>query len=121
MEVCFVEILAALLCAALLLFLNRILFTHLVSPSQQGTAPVFAVVPAAGSGDGLEQTLRHLHWLRTEKLSHFTILVVDAGLSPAGRELIETMLRKDPSLLFCPAEEAPLILKRKDNHGYFSL
>jgi len=63
----------ALLCAALLLWFNRLIFTRLISPAQQGTVPVFAVIPAVGDGDGLEQTLRHLHWLQGEKLSQFTL------------------------------------------------
>ena len=101
------EILMALLCAALLLWFNRLIFTR--------------VIPAVGDGDGLEQTLRHLHWLQGEKLSQFTLLIVDAGLTPAGQDLVQALQRKDTSLLFCPAEEATLILKRKDDHGYFSL
>ena len=112
---------AHVLCAALLLWFNRLIFTRLISPAQQGTAPVFAVIPAVGDGDGLEQTLRHLHWLQGEKLSQFTLLIVDAGLTPAGQDLVQALQRKDTSLLFCPAEEATLILKRKDDHGYFSL
>ena len=115
------EILVALLCAALLLCLNRLIFTRLISPTQQGTVPVFAVIPANGDGEGLEQTLRHLHWLKTEKLSRFTVVVVDAGLTPTGLSTVLALRRKDPTLLFCPAEEATLILKRKDDHGYFSL
>ena len=111
----------ALLGAALLLWFNRLIFTRLISPAQQGTVPVFAVIPAVGDGDGLEQTLRHLHWLQGEKLSQFTLLIVDAGLTPAGQDLVQALQRKDTSLLFCPAEEATLILKRKDDHGYFSL
>ena len=110
------EILMALLCAALLLWFNRLIFTRLISPAQQGTVPVFAVIPAVGDGDGLEQTLR-----QGEKLSQFTLLIVDAGLTPAGQDLVQALQRKDTSLLFCPAEEATLILKRKDDHGYFSL
>ena len=109
------------LCAALLLWFNRLIFTRLISPAQQGTVPVFAVIPAVGDGDGLEQTLRHLHWLQGEKLSQFTLLIVDAGLTPTGQNLVQALQRKDTSLLFCPAEEATLILKRKDDHGYFSL
>ena len=46
------EILMALLCAALLLWFNRLIFTRLISPAQQGTVPVFAVIPAVGDGDG---------------------------------------------------------------------
>lgn len=115
------EILMALLCVTVLLITGRLLFLHLLAPTQQGTIPVFAVLPAAGDGEGLEHTLRHLHWLREEKLSHFTVLIVDAGLTPAGQELVTTLQRKDPALLFCPAEEATLILKRRDDNGYFSL
>lgn len=115
------EILMALLCAALLLWFNRLIFTRLISPLQQGTVPIFAVIPASGNGEGLEQTLRHLQWLQREKLSQFTLLIVDAGLSPEGQALMQNLQRKDASLLFCPAEEATLILKRKDDHGYFSL
>lgn len=114
-------LLAFLLCAALLLWCNRLIFTRLISPTQQGAVPVFAVIPAAGDGEGLEHTLRHLQWLREENLSHFTLLIVDAGLTPAGWALLQTLQRKDASLLVCPAEEATLILKRKDDHGYFSL
>ena len=117
-----VEFLLAFLCAALLLCLSRSLFSHMLSPTQQGIVPVFAVIPAAGDGEGLEQTLRHLRWLESEKLSAFTVVVVvDAGLTPAGLETVQALKRKDASLLFCPAEEATLILKRKDDHGYFSL
>ena len=116
-----VEFLLAFLCAALLLCLSRSLFSHMLSPTQQGIVPVFAVIPAAGDGEGLEQTLRHLRGLESEKLSAFTVVVVDAGLTPAGLETVQALKRKDASLLFCPAEEATLILKRKDDHGYFSL
>ena len=63
-----IEFILAFLCAALLLSLSRVVFSRLVSPCQQGAVPVFAVVPAVGDGEGLEQTLRHLHWLREEKL-----------------------------------------------------
>lgn len=115
------EILTALLSVTVLLLAGRLLFLHLLSPTQQGTVPVFAVIPASGDGEGLEHTLRHLHWLREEKLSHFTLLIVDAGLTPAGQDLVEALRHKDPALLFCPAEEATLILKRKDDNGYFSL
>lgn len=111
----------ALLCVTVLLITGRLLVLHLLAPTQQGTVPVFAVLPAAGDGEGLEHTLRHLHWLREEKLSHFTVLIVDAGLTPVGQEVVAALQRKDPALLFCPAEEATLILKRRDDNGYFSL
>ena len=115
------EILLAILCTALIFCLYRLLFSRLLSLGQTGTVPVFAVVPAAGDGEGLEQTLRHLTWLKREKLSRFTVLVVDAGLTPEGLTLVRALGKQDPSLLFCPAEEATLVLQRKDEHGYVSL
>lgn len=111
------EILLAILCTTLILVFGRALFARLLSPSQSGTVPVFAVVPAAGDGEGLEQTLRHLRWLKAEKLSRFTVVVVDAGLTDQGLALVQALHRKDASLLFCPAEEA----QRKDDHDCFSL
>ena len=62
-------------------------------------------------------------WLPLRLLSPapFTPLVVDAGLSPQGLALVQALQRRDPTLLFCPAEEATYILQRKGDHGYFSL
>ena len=54
-------------------------------------------------------------------LARFTILVVDAGLTPDGQGTVQALGRRDSTLLFCPAEEVSLILKRKNDHGYFSL
>lgn len=115
------ELLWILLAVVLLLFLNQLIFTHLLRPTA-GTLPMFAVVPVTGDGEGLEQTLRHLNWLRREKFSRFTVLVVDAGLTPDGHSAVQALGRQDSTLLFCPAEEAlRLMLKRKDDHGDFSL
>ena len=95
------EILLALFGSALLVLLGHWLLLRLLSPAQTGTMPVFAVIPAAGDGEGLEQTLRHLRWLQGEKLAPFTPLVVDAGLSPQGLALVQALQRRDPTLLFC--------------------
>ena len=115
------EILLALFGSALLVLLGHWLLLRLLSPAQTGTMPVFAVIPAAGDGEGLEQTLRHLRWLQGEKLAPFTPLVVDAGLSPQGLALVQALQRRDPTLLFCPAEEATYILQSKLDQGYVSL
>ena len=114
------DILLAFVGSALLVLLGHWLLLRLAAPAQGGT-PVFAVIPAAGDGEGLEQALRHLRWLQGEKLAPFTPLVVDAGLSPQGLARVRSLQRRDPALLFCPAEEATYILQRKGDHGYFSL
>lgn len=101
------ELLWILLAAILLLFLNQSIFTHLLRPTE-GTLPVFAVIPVTGDAEGLEQTLRHLNWLRREKYARFTILVVDAGLTPAGHGTVQAFGREDSTLLFCPAEDISL-------------
>ena len=80
------EILLALFGSALLVLLGHWLLLRLLSPAQTGTMPVFAVIPAAGDGEGLEQTLRHLRWLQGEKLAPFTPLVCLLYTSPSPRD-----------------------------------
>lgn len=115
------EVLAAVWGASLVICLHQFLRSRLLCPSRKGSPPIFAVVPAAGEGDGLEHTLRHLRLLREEGLSAFTVVLADGGLTPAGLDLVRALCRKDPTLLFCPAEEVTLILQRKDQHGCNSL
>ena len=115
------EILMALLCAALLLWFNRLIFTRLISPAQQGHGPLLCRDPRRGGRRRAGANPAPPALAAGGKLSQFTLLIVDAGLTPAGQDLVQALQRKDTSLLFCPAEEATLILKRKDDHGYFSL
>jgi len=60
-----------------------------------GSCPVRAVVAAEGAGEGLEQTVRGLIWLRREGLWQGVVVIEDRGLDPAGRRLAQTLARQD--------------------------
>ncbi len=84
--------------------------------------PVFAVIPAAGDGEGLEQTLRHLRWLQGGKSwPPSPPWWWTRASPPRGWPWSRPCSGGDPTLLFCLTEEATYILQRKGDHGYFSL
>ena len=93
----------ALLAAAGLLALGWALFGKLLAPAGAG-APVYAVVPAAGDGGALEQTVKGLLWLRGGELARFTIVIADGGLDPAGRARAAALLARDRGIVLCPAD-----------------
>ena len=62
-----------------------------------------AVVPAAGAGSGLEQTVKGLLWLRSGDLARFTIVIADGGLDPAGRAAAAALLARARGIVLCPA------------------
>ena len=69
-----------------------------------GAGAVYAVVPAAGDGSGLEQTVKGLLWLRSGDLARFTIVIADGGLDPAGRAAAAALLARDRGIVLCPAD-----------------
>lgn len=52
------------------------------------------VVTAAGGGEGLEQTLRGLLWMRENRLWSGGIAIRDGGLTPEGLALALTLARR---------------------------
>lgn len=60
-----------------------------------GSCPVEAVVTAAGSGEGLEQTIKGLLWLQKNRLWEGTITIRDGGLTEEGRMVALTLARRD--------------------------
>jgi len=100
------EILMVLLCAAGLVALGWYLFGRLVSPAGGGAAgPVYAVVPACGEGENLEQSLRGLQWLREGDWARFTIVIADGGLDEQGRTAAAILLERTPEAVLCPVEQ----------------
>ncbi|WP_297213911.1 hypothetical protein [uncultured Flavonifractor sp.] len=97
------EVLLALLAAAGLLALGWVLMGRLVSPSAGGGA-VYAVVPASGGGEHLEQDVKGLLWLRGGEPARFTIVIADNGLDPAGRAVAAALLAESTGLVICPGE-----------------
>lgn len=93
----------SLLAAAGLLALGWVLFGKLVTPVGGQGGPVYAVVPASGDGEHLEQDVKGLLWLRGGDLARFTIVIADGGLSPAGRAAAAALLKSATGVVLCPA------------------
>ena len=99
------QALLALLAAAGLLALGWVLFGRLVTPvGGRDGGPVYAVVPADGGGEHLEQDVKGLLWLRGGELARFTIVIADGGLDPAGRARAAALLARDRGIVLCPAD-----------------
>ena len=98
------QILLALLAAVGLLALGWVLFGKLVTPVGSGGGPVYAVVPAHGEGEHLEQDVKGLLWLRGGELARFTIVIADNGLDPAGRAVAAALLADSTGLVVCPGD-----------------
>lgn len=95
----------ALLAAAGLLALGWLLLGRLVTPVGDTGGPVYAVVPADGGAEHLEQDVKGLLWLRGGNLARFTIVIADMGLNPAGRAVAAALLADSTGLVVCPAEQ----------------
>lgn len=65
-----------------------------------GRCSVRAMVNASGDGDGLEQTVKSLLWLRNAGFWQGGIAICDAGLSHSGLMLAMTLARQD-GIEFC--------------------
>lgn len=60
-----------------------------------GSCPIRAVVTASGSGEGLEQTVKGLLWLRKNRLWSGTVAIQDGGLNETGLMLALTLARRE--------------------------
>jgi len=60
-----------------------------------GVCPVRMVVVGTGKGDGLEQTVKGLLWLRGVGLWRGVVVIENRGLDPAGVLLARTLARQD--------------------------
>ena len=103
-----VEIILATLAVIGLLSLGWSLFGRMLTPV--GPGPVYAVVPASGGGEGLEQTVRSLLWLQGGELAGVTVVVADMGLDEDGRRLAEALCRQSEQVQLCAAAELPRII-----------
>ena len=98
------QALLALLTAAGLLALGWALFGRLVTPAGESGGPVYAVVPADGGGDHLEQDVKGLLWLRGGELARFTIVIADNGLDESGRAVAAALLADSTGVVVCPGD-----------------
>ena len=99
----------ALLAAAGLLALGWLLLGAAVAPVGRGS--VYAVVPAAGDGEHLEQDVKGLLWLRGGELARFTIVIADSGLNDTGRRVAAALLTGSRGMVLCPMEQLETYLR----------
>lgn len=99
------EIVVAFLAALGLLALGWLLFGRLLTPvGGKKSGRIYAVIPASGDGETLEDEVRGLAWLRGGELARFPILVADCGLSDRGRAVAAVLSGRETDLTVCPAE-----------------
>lgn len=82
------ELLSVLLAAFGLVSLVWLAVGALLLP---GVCPARMVVDAKGSGEGLEQTVKALLWLRRTGLWWGEVVIEDCGLSREGEALARTL------------------------------
>lgn len=97
------EVLLALLVLTCLCCIACILYGKLLRPnSAQGT---WAVVWGFGAGEGMEQRVRSLMWLRSCGLLCCNLVLADGGLDESGRALAVRLAGRYPGLTLCTRQE----------------
>lgn len=92
----FFEILLTALCSAGLALAGWWLFSRLLRPLP-GT-DILVLIPGIGDGEGLEQAVRSLMWLRSLGLLRCPVTIRDRGLTPEGRRLARELCRRWPAV-----------------------
>ena len=106
----FWDILLAVVCAAGLALVGWWLFGLLLRPLPGREAKV--VIPGRGEGEDLEQQVRSFLWLRGLGLLRCPIVIADAGLTPAGWELVLRLTARWPEVVLWPAEDLGELIQR---------
>lgn len=104
-----VEVLLSLCSVLGLLALGWLWFGRLLTPAAGGGG-AWVVLPARGGGEGLEQAVRGLLWLRGSGLLSARVAVVDCGLDARGSALVRALLRRWPELELSSAAGLPALL-----------
>lgn len=73
----------------------------LESPLESRT---YAVVSARDDAGDLEQAVRGLLWMRGSGRQRYTVVIADAGLSPAGRQIATMLANREGQVVLCPLE-----------------
>lgn len=102
-----------------------LLVSAVVHPRRRGTIPAAALVPACGTEEKLEYTVRTLERSRYEEGGFARIIIVDCGLSDESRRVAELLCREAHDVLLARPEELPELLteenrygRRDDHHGH---
>lgn len=91
LETAMVLLLAMLLCT-----LIATLYCRVLTPDT--AEDTWAVVRGVGPGNGLEQRVRSLMWLRSWGLLRCRVVLADNGLDADGRALARNLARRWPEL-----------------------
>ena len=105
------EILLSLLAVTGLISIGWLCFGRLFTPA--GGAGTCILVPASGDGDDLEQSLNGLLWLRSGEFLGGRVVILDCGLTPAGRALTAALCQREPGVEFCPLSDLQVYIKQK--------
>ncbi len=99
------QIIVAALAAFGLGMAGWLLFGRLVTPvGACGGTPVTAVIRARGDGEGLEQTVDGLLWLSRSVWPAMRIVLLDDGLTAAGRRRALQLTQRSPWVCCCPPD-----------------
>jgi hypothetical protein len=98
------EAVMAFFAAAGLLWLCRVLFGRMYTPTWRTSSGVYAVVPATGDGEHLEYDVKSLLWLRGRQPAGFTIVIADQGLNATGRATAGALIVQGQGVVMCPME-----------------
>ena len=104
------EVVLSLLAVMGLLSLGWLTFGHLLTPA--GTGRCCVVIPAQGAGNGLEQAVTGMLWLRAGGLMNAPILVADWRLDEEGRAVAAALCLREPEIGLCPASELSVYIKQ---------
>ena len=77
------------------------LLGRLLRPVENGS--MVAVLPARGTGEGLEQAVRLMIWLRSLGLLNCPVVIADLGLNGAGRDVALRLAARWPDVMLWPA------------------
>lgn len=105
----FLEIVLSLLAVTGLLALGWLCFGKLLRP--MGGKGAVTLLPAREEGEDLEQALTGLLWLRGAGLTVGRVVVVDLGLTAAGKDLARLLTEQETGVYLCQREELPECLE----------
>jgi hypothetical protein len=97
------ELVLSLLAVVGLMTVGWLLWGRLLLPV--GGGETCTLVPGRGDGENLEQTVKGLLWLQGGGLLTGRVVIVDDGLTPAGKEVAAALCLGHSGVTVCPREE----------------
>ena len=111
----FSEIALSLLAVIGLLSISWFCFGRLLTPL--GGERAVTVLPGKGDGAELEQAVRGILWLRGSGLLSGRVIIVDCGLTAAGRAVCDMLCLREPALEVRGAGELAEYIGEQDGPG----